>query len=67
MSSSTSLEDRVAALENELAEIKRRMAVQGSGDWFARVAGSFEHEPDFDEVLRLGREMRRSDSPDNSP
>jgi hypothetical protein len=66
MSTGTSLEQRVAALENELADIKRRMAAHGAEDWFARVAGSFEHEPDFDEVLRLGREMRRSDSPDNA-
>ncbi len=63
MSSEASLEARVAVLENELAEIKPRLAARDAEDWFTRVAGSFENEPDFDEVLRLGHEIRRADSP----
>ena len=57
------LEKRVAALESEIAEIKRRIAADAPQSWFAHVAGSFKDEPDFDEVLRLGREVRQLDPP----
>jgi hypothetical protein len=57
------LEKRVATLENELAEIKLQIAAESRQSWFAHVAGSFKDEPDFDEVLRLGREVRQSDPP----
>lgn len=33
--------------------------------WIQKVAGSFKDEPEFDEILRLGREIRQSDRPDS--
>jgi uncharacterized protein (DUF433 family) len=39
----------------------RAAAAQGS--WFEKVAGSFKDVPEFDEILRLGREFRQADRP----
>jgi len=33
------------------------------GSWLDEVSGSFENDPDFDEVVRLGKELRKSDGP----
>jgi hypothetical protein len=61
------LEQRIATLEKEVAELKHAAAKPGSGEnWFQRVAGSFKNQPEFDEVLRLGREIRQADRPTES-
>jgi hypothetical protein len=31
------------------------------GNWLTEVAGSFENDPEFDEVVRLGKELRMAD------
>ena len=33
-------------------------------NWIDRITGSFQDDPEFDEILRLGREMRNTDPPD---
>lgn len=68
MAGATSIEQRVAILEREIAELKQRITLAGASDtWLERVEGSFSDEPDFDEVLRLGREIRQADRPDAEP
>lgn len=59
---SQQLEARVEILERELAEMKRVLAesIEQKEPWWLKVAGSFEDAPDFDEVVRLGQEWRRS-------
>lgn len=58
--SAVKLEDRVRALEKEVARLKRQLAANGAGDnWLTKVTGSFKGDPDFDEILKLGREIRR--------
>lgn len=65
MSEAGTVEERLGVLEREIAELKRQMASpRTSENWFTLVAGSFKDEPEFEEVLRLGREIRRSDRPD---
>jgi hypothetical protein len=58
------LETRVANLEAELAQIKQLMSSlqqpETSSPWWMKVAGSFEHDPTFDEAVRLGQEWRKS-------
>ncbi|SRR6266487_2683947 len=39
------------------------LSPKGGRNWLGRVAGSLRNEPDFDEVLRLGREARSKDRP----
>lgn len=56
------LEQRVSALETELSEIKQILAEssQLKSPWWLKVAGSFEQDPNFDEVVKLGQEWRKS-------
>jgi hypothetical protein len=66
----------VADRDRVLAEISQRITavaaetprpvVAGwpSQSWIQRVAGSFKDQPEFDEVLRLGREFRQTQRPD---
>jgi hypothetical protein len=64
MAESKSVEERLAAVELELAELKRRMPPAGSQqNWIEKITGSFKDDPEFDEILRLGREIRRADRP----
>ena len=60
---STSLEDRVAALEEEVAELKKRLGGEQPGDgvpWWEKIAGTFANDEAYEEAMRLGREYRES-------
>lgn len=55
------IDERLTAVEKELAELKERVANQEkNGSWIERIAGTFKDDPEFDEIVRLGREFRRS-------
>ena len=58
----TTIEDRLNSLESEVAVLRQRIARES--DWVTRVSGSLRDYPEFDDVLRLGREARELD---NSP
>jgi hypothetical protein len=67
------VDDRLNVLENELTILRKQLAKhldsvteECNSNWIERVAGSFRNEPEFDEVLRLGREARQSESIDVS-
>jgi hypothetical protein len=61
MSDQQTIEQRLAEVERELAELKRRLPSQTDGkSWVERIAGTFEDDPDFDEIVKLGREFRKS-------
>ncbi len=59
---SQQLEARVATLETELVQMKKMLSgfLQNQNPWWLKVAGSFENDPTFDEVVRLGQEWRKS-------
>jgi hypothetical protein len=61
MSPIPSIEERLAALEHDVDEIKCSMKLAQKSDWFSKVAGSFKDDADFDEVVRLGREIRQAE------
>lgn len=69
MSSSSLVESRICSLERELAEVKlelARVAAQSRGaqaDWLAVMEGSMSEYPEFAEMVRLGRESRKSYQP----
>jgi hypothetical protein len=56
------LEQRVALLENEIADMKRWKTRLSHDDtpWWERIRGDFKDDPDYTEAMRLGREYRES-------
>lgn len=61
---SKTIEERVASLEQELNLLKQRTnGTQSSRNWIAEITGSFADDADFDEIVRLGKELRNSDRP----
>jgi len=66
MSDTTRLEERVKALEGDVAELKRRAGRRETvGEWLDRISGRLAKYPEFEEVVRLGREIRQADRPDD--
>lgn len=64
----STVEERLSALESELQAVKRQLArIEKPRAWLDEVAGSMDEWPEFEEVLRLGREFRQSvcDEPDS--
>ena len=58
------VEERLAVAEAELAELKQRLNGRTAyTTWLDRIAGSMKDEPEFAEVLRLGRAIRDVDRP----
>ena len=61
MPNTLSLEERVAKLEQEIASLKAQSSKgEQTAQWPWNVCGSMKDFPEFDEVLRLGREFRQS-------
>lgn len=61
------VEDRLSALELAMEEVQRELAsARRPRAWLDDVAGSLQEWPEFADVLRLGREFRKSVvDPDN--
>ena len=64
----TTVEQRLLALEREVAEIKSRLGNAPShtpgADWISAISGSMKDEPEFDEVVKLGRQIRKGSALD---
>ena len=60
----TSIEDRVRALESEVAQLKRRLERSPSptDPWWKEVTGAFAGDPAFQEAARLGRQWREREN-----
>jgi hypothetical protein len=55
------LEERVAALEAEVAILKEIVGNSKSKEpWWKEIVGAFRGDPAFLEAMRLGREYRES-------
>ena len=55
------VEDRLSALESAMEEVRRELTTERRPRaWLDEVAGSLQEWPEFAEVLRLGREFRKS-------
>jgi len=51
------LRDRLERLERDVDEMKSR-TLSPEQPWWQRVAGRFENDPAFKEIVRLGKEYR---------
>jgi hypothetical protein len=60
MSSAPSLEERVTQLEQQMSQVLEKIDSRSpKPGWISKITGSFENCPEFDEIVRLGREFRR--------
>jgi len=61
------LEERVAILEAEVAQLKHELEVSvGSAiPWWEKISGTFANNQAFDEAMELGRKYRQSLRPAN--
>jgi hypothetical protein len=61
MTTNTSLEDRLAAVEAAIALLQKQVATPEPKNWLQQITGSFKDEPAFEEVLAYGRAIRQGD------
>lgn len=65
---SSSLEQRVAALEVEVARLKNKLEERDTTVlWWEQIAGTFQNDPIYDHAMRLGQEYRQSLQPKPPP
>jgi hypothetical protein len=60
------LSHRLSAVEKEVAVLRQSLQSTSGNDqpWYLKHAGRFKDDPEFEEVVRLGREIREGDRPD---
>jgi hypothetical protein len=56
----TELERRVLLLEQELPDLKEHLGNRQEAPWYRQILGQFKDDPAFDEIVRLGRQIRES-------
>jgi hypothetical protein len=61
------LEQRVAALEREVADLRQQLTVKKDGNWLARVAGVVKDEDAFWQAMEYAKEFRNADRPEDEP
>lgn len=61
MTTNTSLEERLAAVEAAIAHLQRQIAISQPTNWLQQITGSFKDEPAFEEVLAYGQAIRQGD------
>lgn len=61
-----SLEDRLTKVEQDLASLKTRFGdMPVKRGWISAISGSFKDDLAFDDILRLGKELRDADRPED--
>ena len=60
---SQTVESRLAKVERELAILKSRLPHDKS-NWIFEITGTFKDDADFEEIVRLGKELRDGEAPE---
>ncbi|MBC8869621.1 MAG: hypothetical protein H8E44_09395 [Planctomycetes bacterium] len=64
MSGSSTVEQRLEQVEKQLADLKSHVKnFRPAPNWIDAITGTFKDDPEFDEILRLGKEIRDADKP----
>ncbi len=58
------IEQRLASLEQEVAQLKRKSDSNISNNWIDKLIGSISDEPAFLQALEYGRSFRLQKSPE---
>jgi hypothetical protein len=61
MATNTSLEERLAAVEAQVAQLQRQIVTSQPTNWLQQITGSFKDEPAFEDVIAYGRAIRQGD------
>jgi hypothetical protein len=61
MATNISLEERMAAVEEAISELREQVAIPQPTNWLQQINGSFKDDPAFEEVLAYGRAIRVGD------
>lgn len=61
MTNNTSIEERLSAVENAIAQLQKQITTPEPINWLQQITGSFEDEPAFEEVLAYGRAICQDD------
>jgi hypothetical protein len=61
MAPNISLEERLAAVEAVVAELRQQITAPQPTNWLKHITGSFKDETAFEEVLAYGRAIRQGD------
>jgi hypothetical protein len=65
MGENLGLEERLTAVERDLADLRNHvLGSRRAAPWFKKMIGSMKDYPEFEEVVQLGREIRKADAPD---
>jgi hypothetical protein len=61
---SMTIEQRLETVERELATLKGGVKTLKPGpNWISSMCGTFKDDPEFDEILRLGKQLRDAEEP----
>ncbi len=61
---SKTIEQRLETVERDLAALKGEVkTLKPDPNWISAICGTFVGDPEFEEVLRLGKELRDADQP----
>lgn len=62
--SGASVEKRLESLEREVTRLKlRAKSQQPKSNWISAIEGTAKNDPAYDEICRLGKEMRDAEQP----
>ena len=62
---SETIETRLAKIERDLAILKSR-GQQDKSNWINDIIGAARNDPNFDEIVRLGKEERDAERPEEN-
>jgi hypothetical protein len=57
------IHQRLTIVECELAQLKERsrLSTEKPLPWYMKHAGKFSNDPEFEEMIRLGQQIRQAD------